>query len=766
MTEEESWLRRVLGWPQRHAMSLACLLVLGTLLGLHAHHYWPFLSDDALISLRYGRRLAEGHGLTWTGQERVEGYTNLLWVLFAAGAHLVRLDPIWVARILDFAGALGAILFVSLEPSAKRIAPLRALSGGLALALCAPLAVWAIGGLEHGFMTGVLAASLVLLRNAWEKDRPPIRPLILAATLLGVLCLSRADGMVLAATCLAGLAITRKPSLQTLRSIAIVAAIPAALLALQLLFRVLYYGEFVPNTALVKVAFNTHRLMEGLRHVGDGFTPLIPLLVLVVGAVAVSIRRIPVVRWGLPMTVAVGWSAYVVLVGGDIFPGWRQLLLGIIPLAMVVAEGAQAAGDRWPRRTWAVAVIALPTLALGLYLQTTHPENKRADDEMWEWDGYVIGPMLRIAFGDKDPLLAVDAAGALPYWSRLPSLDMLGLNDKHIAKNPPPTFGKLGIGHELGDGAYVLERSPDIIAFNNAAGARDPHFLSGRQMIGRSEFTSRYQLIRVKGFRLHEPIGELWLRREDGVLGVTRSEDRIDIPGYFFAGGNALAILHERQLFTEITARAAAKLPSLTVPPGRWQLAIEPPNPQIDAGVHCGKTSAIPTGAGGPLVIEVSVRGSIDILLGSHAPGSMLVQSASLVRTDEEPTHRCGPSSGPLTISIRALSNIQPERSDWAHPTNVVFTKTGVFVELPKPHSAPAVHLSLDNNDQIKIQFRLDNRIVGQGDLKPKPGIVGMASHRVEVPEEARLSGYDAIRVVPVDGDGNYSLGHLVLLAE
>jgi hypothetical protein len=562
------------------------------------------------------------------------------------------------------------------------------------------------------------------------------------------------------------LAITRKPSLQTLRSIAIVAAIPAALLALQLLFRVLYYGEFVPNTALVKVAFNTHRLMEGLRHVGDGFTPLIPLLVLVVGAVAVSIRRIPVVRWGLPMTVAVGWSAYVVLVGGDIFPGWRQLLLGIIPLAMVVAEGAQAAGDRWPRRTWAVAVIALPTLALGLYLQTTHPENKRADDEMWEWDGYVIGPMLRIAFGDKDPLLAVDAAGALPYWSRLPSLDMLGLNDKHIAKNPPPTFGKLGIGHELGDGAYVLERSPDIIAFNNAAGARDPHFLSGRQMIGRSEFTSRYQLIRVKGFRLHEPIGELWLRREDGVLGVTRSEDRIDIPGYFFAGGNALAILHERQLFTEITARAAAKLPSLTVPPGRWQLAIEPPNPQIDAGVHCGKTSAIPTGAGGPLVIEVSVRGSIDILLGSHAPGSMLVQSASLVRTDEEPTHRCGPCSGPLTISIRALSNIQPERSDWAHPTNVVFTKTGVFVELPKPHSAPAVHLSLDNNDQIKIQFRLDNRIVGQGDLKPKPGIVGMASHRVEVPEEARLSGYDAIRVVPVDGDGNYSLGHLVLLAE
>lgn len=766
MSEDESRLRRVLGWPQRHALSLGCLLVLGTLLGLHAYYYWPFLSDDALISLRYGRRLAEGHGLTWTGGERVEGYTNLLWVLFAAGAHLVRLDPIWIARILDFASAIGAILFVSLDTSGKRIAPLRAMTGGLALALCAPLAVWAIGGLEHGFMTGVLAASLVVLRDAWEHDAPPIRRLLLAGALLGVLCLSRADGMVLAATCLTGLAITRKPSLQTPRSIAIVAAIPAALLALQLLFRVLYYGEFVPNTALVKVAFNTHRLMQGLRHVRDGFTPLIPLLALVVGAMAVSIRRIPVVRYGLPMTVAVGWSAYVVLVGGDIFPGWRQLLLGIIPLAMVVAEGAQAAGDRWPRRTWAVPVIVLPTLAFSLHLQTTHPENKRADDEMWEWDGYVIGPMLRVAFGDKQPLLAVDAAGALPYWSRLPSLDMLGLNDKHIAKNPPPTFGKLGIGHELGDGAYVLERSPDIIAFNNAAGARDPHFLSGRQMIGRSEFKSRYQLIRVKGFRLHQPIGELWLLREGGVLGVTRSEDRIDIPGYFFAGGNALAVLQERQLLTEITSQAAAKLPALSVPPGRWQLAIDPPNPHIEAGVHCGKTSAIPTGVGGPLVIDVTGRRSIDLLLGSHAPGSMLLRSASLVRTDEEPTHRCGPSSGPLTVPIRALSNIQPERSDWAYPTSIVFPKAGVVVRLSKAHSAPAVHLSLDNNDQIKIQFRLENRIVGQVDLKPKPGIVGMASHRVDVPEEARLSSYDSIRVVPTDGDGNYSLGHLVLLAE
>jgi len=45
----------------------------------------PYLLDDAFISFRYARNLVEGHGLVYNPGERVEGYTNLLWTLFAAG---------------------------------------------------------------------------------------------------------------------------------------------------------------------------------------------------------------------------------------------------------------------------------------------------------------------------------------------------------------------------------------------------------------------------------------------------------------------------------------------------------------------------------------------------------------------------------------------------------------------------------------------------------------------------------------------------------
>src|SRR4051812_12787413 len=70
------------------------------LLLLHAGRYLPFISDDALISLRYARRLIDGHGLSWTGGPPVEGYSNLLWILVLAAAGLMRIDLIHSARVL------------------------------------------------------------------------------------------------------------------------------------------------------------------------------------------------------------------------------------------------------------------------------------------------------------------------------------------------------------------------------------------------------------------------------------------------------------------------------------------------------------------------------------------------------------------------------------------------------------------------------------------------------------------------------------------
>ena len=58
---------------------LTCLPWLALLVWL-ASVSW-FLTDDAFISFRYVHNLLEGHGLVFNPGERVEGYSNFLWVL-------------------------------------------------------------------------------------------------------------------------------------------------------------------------------------------------------------------------------------------------------------------------------------------------------------------------------------------------------------------------------------------------------------------------------------------------------------------------------------------------------------------------------------------------------------------------------------------------------------------------------------------------------------------------------------------------------------
>ena len=56
-----------------------------------------WVGDDAFISFRYARNLAEGNGLVFNVGERVEGYTNFLWTLLMAAAIRLGLDPTQVS---------------------------------------------------------------------------------------------------------------------------------------------------------------------------------------------------------------------------------------------------------------------------------------------------------------------------------------------------------------------------------------------------------------------------------------------------------------------------------------------------------------------------------------------------------------------------------------------------------------------------------------------------------------------------------------------
>src|SRR3990170_4868637 len=115
------------------------------------------LFDDAMISMRYARNLANGAGLVWNpGRERVEGYTNPLWVVFMAVFHLF---PIPASKMSLFIQASGAAFLIANLVFVKRIA--RFLTGSWLAALLAvvltafytPLNNWGLQGMEVSALT-------------------------------------------------------------------------------------------------------------------------------------------------------------------------------------------------------------------------------------------------------------------------------------------------------------------------------------------------------------------------------------------------------------------------------------------------------------------------------------------------------------------------------------------------------------------------------------------------------------------------------------
>jgi len=94
----------------------------------------------------------------------------------------------------------------------------------------------------------------------------------------------------------------------------------------------------------------------------------------------------------------------------------------------------------------------------------------------------------------NNTIIATNTAGSIPYYSKLKTIDMLGLNDKHIAHRDIKSFGKGSAGHEKGDGVYVLSKKPDYIQFGSSLGSKDPIFLSDRELYNISEFRDQYEL--------------------------------------------------------------------------------------------------------------------------------------------------------------------------------------------------------------------------------------------------------------------------------
>ena len=429
-------------WPLRAA---AAILLAGTLL----HHLYGYAhedltghaagSDDAYISYRYARSLAAGDGLVFNPGERVEGYSNLLFVLVLAPAFLLVRDSAvhGVAVALSAACAAGAVVVFHRRIRERHGA---AVAGWACLAFAASPALWLWTA------SGMETALVLLLQVAlWaEVTEAPPRPPSRLAVLVVLLVLARADGFVGAALAVLFLALRRDPRLR-----AAALALAATMGALSA-WRLAYYGWPLPNTYYAKVSGPlAERIAGALRQLGDlAWMGLLPVLVVLALAAAASVRAR---RVAFEPLFALGWLAYWVYVGGDVFG--ERFLVVLLPLALAVLAGAAGQGRRAAARAGIAAVVLFQLVPLAGDRRFRYAGGKH---DRWVALGRALA-----APEHRGKTIAVDAAGKIPYYSRLRAIDMLGLADAHIAHRPAGTFR---VGHSKHDADYVLGRAPDLIA--------------------------------------------------------------------------------------------------------------------------------------------------------------------------------------------------------------------------------------------------------------------------------------------------------------
>ncbi|MBI5285131.1 MAG: hypothetical protein HY874_08570 [Chloroflexi bacterium] len=453
--------------------ALAAIAGSGVILLLHGPLYFHYTSDDAYISYRYARNFADGAGLVWNRGDWVEGYSNFLWVLTLAGVRKLGVDLVFGGRWLGFALAVAggagtyALSTRLLGGAAGRAAGLAA---ALLLAAFGPWAAWSSAGLEGPlFAALVLAAVLLHLREADAPHAPPISGAVWALA-----ALTRPDGVVLFAISGAfklGEAIVRqrsaapsRPMRREVIGLAAWAAGFAVIFAPYWVWRWIAYDSFFPNTYYAKVGAGIDQYRRGLHYLASFSREYAAWLLLLVpmAAALTPIRRGPLLYVA---ALAAGWMAYVVYVGGDSLARYR-FLAPILPLelAAIAASGtaivsALAAG----RNRWLVegACVAAVAALFGLALHASSddaalPPERLAVEQRVEIGRWLHDNMPRTAS------IAVIPAGAIPYESQLPAIDMLGLSDRHIAHRDVP-IGFLAAGHEKSDSQYVLDRRPDII---------------------------------------------------------------------------------------------------------------------------------------------------------------------------------------------------------------------------------------------------------------------------------------------------------------
>jgi arabinofuranosyltransferase len=461
--------------------------------------WFDFQCDDAFIAFRYAENWVKHGQIVYNLGERVEGYTSFTWVLSLAALHWIGVSLPTAAKLL---GAVSGVLLVVLTAQfGMRLFSKRLLGTVVLLMLVASnacVAAWTLGGLETPLFAGLVLGSVVGLHD-WLDGETHHRAAI-CALWLSAATLTRPEGGILLLATLVALGIAAGRFRRVPRGLSTFLLGYALVIGGYLLWRRAYYGDFLPNTFYVKTTGSFEALRSrGIAYLGFCAEEL------GIGFVASTLLLVALPRIGKPsespgcrasrhaiQAFFLGTLVCVASVGGDFLDLYR-FLVPTFPLVFGIAidrlfELLKTRPIK-PNLAWIQPLVLVLLLAsyavhqavLARRAMQMSEEGRRAlGIEPLGWTASyarrwaAMGRWIACHAGAGD-VLAVGAAGAMPFYARLPNIDTFGLNDYTVARQGQIIGSRPG-HQRFATIDYLLRRSPTFLLISDYATDRPTQF--------------------------------------------------------------------------------------------------------------------------------------------------------------------------------------------------------------------------------------------------------------------------------------------------
>ncbi len=463
-------------------------------------YFFNFTIDDAYISMRYAENFANGNGLVYNPtDDPLEAYSNFIFVLLESLLVILGLKSVIAVKVMSYSFGIGNLLLLNVIGQLILGAKNKRNEIGIILILVAtssPFIIWTVGGLETlQFTFTILAVFTSYLYAEQSKDiKLKSKWYLLGDTLALVVMLSRPEGILFTF----GAFVYRVINKSFMGSVYI-----SVLIIIYFIWKWSYFGDLMPTPYYAKayqIDFlgGIHRAYEFLK-INLNFIYIIVLPTIF----TTIILKFKQQQYGVQLFAVLFtliYLLYILSLGYQVSmdDAYRYYVPLIILMAILFFFSINFTSYKLSNGVM-ISLIVLLVIIRITDLKTAWEKDINWDALNYKVSGKSIGYGLvsgHIALGkwlnenaDKNSVIVVHDAGAIPYFSRLRTIDVWSLCDKtmldlnKLYKAASTKEEKAMINKRKLE--YLLQEDPDYI-------------IQDKGIITKSNYAKNYHLLSVE----------------------------------------------------------------------------------------------------------------------------------------------------------------------------------------------------------------------------------------------------------------------------